>query len=158
MEIRDPWGHVAVWAMLLLALSALSCAGCYRCSTTQEECGISGPCLDGNGKVLDPNLYLTYTYSKPGKVILRDNAGHELFSRLLHAPSNFKIGIEGRNLVINAKSGENLLRVPVSATPETTLRHETKAQDMSAKWFSVLLHVQTGSHDTIFELTVEYDR
>ena len=74
------------------------------------ECGVSGPSLDGNGKVLDPNLYLTYTYSEPGKVTLRDNGGHELLSRVLPAPSRFKIGIEGKNLVISAASGENLLR------------------------------------------------
>jgi hypothetical protein len=119
------------------------------------ECGISGPTLDGNGKVLDPNLYLTYTYSKPGKVILWDNAGHELFSRLLTAPSQFKIGIEGKNLVVNAESGENLSRVPVSATQATTLRHEARAQEMSSRRFTVILHVQTGSRDTIFKMTVE---
>ena len=155
MESRHHEGNIAAWALLMSALSVLPCTGCYRSSTTTLECGVSGPTLDGNGKVLDPNLYLTYTYSEPGKVTLRDNGGHELLSRVLPAPSRFKIGIEGKNLVISAASGENLLRIPVSATPATTLRAESGAQDMSHGWFTILLHVQTGLRDTIFKMTME---
>ena len=141
--------------MLVLVLVTLSSTGCYQSSTTVTlECGISGPRTDANGKVLDPNLYLTYNNPKPGRVILSDDKGHVLLAQPLPTNSRLKIGIKGESLVITAKSGKNLLQVPVSAAQETTLRHEYAAAHMADKSFAVFLHVETGSRDTVFKMNV----
>ena len=115
------------------------------------------PYLGRRGKGVRSELYLVNDFSKPGKFVLWDDAGRELLSNPLPVASRFKIGIDGESFVIRAKSGKILLRVPISATPKTTLRSDTQDVDISAKWFTVILHAQTGSRDKAFKMTIHWD-
>lgn len=155
MRNRYPWRSNARFALLVLALSVLTCPGCVDYSTGSTEVAISGPYRGNSGTTRNPNLYLTNTYPKPARVTLFDDSGRAFSSCLLPGDSWFKIGIKGEDLVGSDKSGETVFSLPVSATSATTLRHDATGQEASPDQFTILLHVETGSRDTIIKIIVE---
>ena len=156
MRNRYPRHNKVTSAMLMLALSVLPSTGCIQYySGPAMECSISGPIQDSDGTVRDPNLYLTHTYPKPAKVTLRDSTGRQLSSWLLSPHSRFKIGIAGEDLVGGDETGGNTFAVPVSATAATTVRHKPLMKKEPSNQFTVFLHVETDSQDTVFKMTVD---
>jgi hypothetical protein len=91
----------------MLTASVLACVGCIKISstTTTEEISLSGPSLDGDGKVLDLNLPLAVMRQTPCKVTLQDSAGKQLFQQTVPAgKSLFTIAAERGSLLIKRTS------------------------------------------------------